>query len=597
MKFPQFIAVLLVTLYLFILSCTSDPSSGLEVVDGGSGTDIVCLVYNSDYYEVEGAKVVIRPSDFRPGLDDTTQISTFTGKTNSKGEFIIDSIYIDSLTDSNFTISIINGDNTGSIRAVNFKNVRDFDYIDDSVKILRYFVLEPNGKASGHVVNGPENKLTNRALVFIPGTNFADTADSNGEYLLDSIPTGLQKLTFIDLDSTEKTIDIENVEIKKESETDLDTVSLNGIALLQLTNNFPNRLDTLYTLNTPSQYYYISMETETTITTPPLFNNFQFVNWELVYGKTKVVLDTANSSIFAVDSNSIVRANYKDIQGPDSIENINIDVKGNQVTFTWSPTTDNDTVKEYCIIYRYQSDSSIIDTFIYTDTVAYFEGLSFENTSYTCTLKAMDPSGNFSPPNILTFKTEKNDSTPPVFNSDITIQKLNSTYASIFWNPAVDGLGIKKYEVLVNDKYTEFRTECFYHGEDLTPGDTINVKVRAYDYYDNISTWIEKDIIMPLTNDTIAPTIPIIDSSWAQGQSIYFSWAPSIDNISDTVTYEIKYLPLDNSGSTPVFITLLNTNEYTLSGLKSTTTYEISIRAFDKAWYYSDFSTVQVTTE
>ncbi len=595
MKFPHFLIVFLINLALLTLSCTSD-SSTEALADGGSGTDIVCLVYDADYYEVEGAKVVIRPSDYRPGLDDTTKISTFTGQTNSKGEFTIDSVYMDSLTDSNFTISIINEDNTGSIRTVNFYNARDFEYIDDSVQVLRYFVLEPNGKASGHVVNGPQNKLTNRALVFIPGTNFSDTADTNGKYLLDSIPTGLQKLIFIDLDSTEKSVDVENVEIKTESETNLDTISLNGIVLLQLTNNFPKRLDTLYTLNTPSQYYYLNMGSDTTISTPLLFNNFQFSNWELIYGSTKIALDTLNTTTFTVDSNTIIRANYKDIQGPDSIENINIDVKGNQVTFTWSPTTDNDTVKEYCIIYRYQSDSSIIDTFTYTDTIAHFEGLSYENAAYTCTLKALDPSGNVSAPNILFFKTEKNDSTPPVFNSDITIQKLNSTYASIFWNPAVDGLGIKKYEVLVDDKYQEFRTECFYHGEDLTPGDTINVKIRAYDYYDNISAWIEKDVIMPLVNDTIAPTVPIIDSSSVSGQAIYFSWTPSTDNISDTVTYEIKYLP-NGLSSTPVFVTLSGAEEYTISGLKGATTYNISIRAFDKAWYYSDFSTVQIATE
>lgn len=592
MKFPHFIMALLIILSLFLISCTSDSTSG-----GGSGTDIVCQVFDSDYYEVKGAKVIIKPKDYIPGLDNSNITSPFSGTTDNEGTFIIDKLTLENLSDSNYTITVIHSNNTGSIRTVNFYNDRDFDYIDDTKKILRYFVLEPNGNASGHVVNGPENQVTNRALVCIPGTEFVDTTDSNGKYFLDSIPKGFNSLSYFDLDTTSKFVELENIEIQSGDLTILDTISLNEVVLLQLQNNFPKRLDTLYTLNNPKQNSYLSMGGNVSIATPRLFNNFQFTNWELIYGKTTILADSLDSTTLTVTTNSIVRANYKDIEGPDSIGNVNIDVKGNQVTFTWSPTSDNDTVKEYMIIYRYQSDSSIIDTFTYTDTTAYFEGLSYENTTYSCTLKACDPSGNFSASKILTFKTDKNDNTPPLFNSEIVIQKLNATYASIFWSPAVDGLGIRKYEILIDDIYQTFRTECFYSGEELTPGDTINVKVRAYDYYDNISSWIEKDVIMPLINDTIAPTVPIIDSSSVNGQEAYFSWKPSTDNVSDTVTYEIKYSDQSSISESPVFINIKNATEFKLTGLKTNTNYELSIRAFDLAWYYSDASTILITTE
>lgn len=593
MKLPHcMIAFLLILLSLSIF-CTTDPvGSG-----GGSGTDIVCQVYDSSYCGIDSAVVTILPSSFIPGVTDTNTISSFHVITDADGKFRIDSILIDNLSDSLFTITISHKKNIGSFRNINFKNERAFECFTDDSMVIHHFVLEPNGKASGHIVKGPENKLTNRALVFVPGTDFSDTTDENGKYVLDSLPTKVKTLSFLDLDTTNNQIDMKDVDIQSGSETSLDTVSLNGIVLLLLQNNFPKRLDTLYTLDTPKQINYLNMGSTIQIKTPTSFNGFEFVNWELTYGSTTILADSLDSTSFIVDSNSIVKANYRDIAGPDSIENLNIDVKGNQVTFTWSPTTDNDTVKEYCIIYRYQSDSSIVDTFTYKDTIAFFEGLAYQNAAYTCTLKAIDPSGNSSAPKIISFNTEKNDSTPPIFNSEIMIQKLNATYATIYWNPAVDGLGIKKYEILINDIAQTFRTETFYGAEGLVPGVTYNTKIRAYDYYDNISNWIEKDITMPLINDSISPTVPIIDSNSVNGQEIYFSWQSSTDNVSDTLTYEIKYAPLNNSSITPVFINLSNVNEYKITGLESATTYEISIRAYDLAWYFSDASTIQITTE
>lgn len=590
MRLPQFVTILLSLIILIPISCTNNS------VDGGSGTDIVCQVFDSKYNGIGNAKVIIRPSNYKPGIDNIDTIFTFEGTTDKNGKLTIEKLDLENLLDD-YTISIISLDSAGCIRTINFSDNRHFSTISNTSKTFRDFVLTSNGKISGHIVNGEENKVTNRALAFIPGTEFSDTTDTTGYYALNNIPTQFEKLSFLDLDTIGNEISIEEIKIISNKENYLDTVSLKGVVILQLQNNFSHRLDTLYKTGDVKQTSYLSIGGNKTIKTLPLYNNFQFVNWEVIYGSAIILTDSLDSTNVIVDSNSIIQANYKDIEGPDSIENINIDVKGNQVTFTWSPTIDNDTVKEYCIIYRYQSDSSIIDTFLYYDTIAFFEGLSYENATYVCTLKALDPSGNSSKSTILSFKTEKNDSTPPVFNSSIMIQKLNATYATVFWNPAVDGLGIRKYEILINDEYQTYRTECFYSGEGLTPGDTFNVKVRAYDYYDNISNWIETDVIMPLDNDTIAPTVPLIDSSSVNGQEIYFSWTASTDNLSNTVTYEIKYQPKDNSSVTPVYINLSNATEYKITGLQSSTTYNVEVRAYDLAWYFSDASTIEVTTE
>lgn len=599
MKSPCFTIHFLLVILITLLACSDDP------VAGGSGTDIVCKVYDSNFDVIKNAEITFKPTAYIHGLSKDSNWVFFSGTTDSNGIFKIECFDTINRSHDKYTVTIKADSNTGTIRSIDFTDERIFEseIKNNGLTILELhdFFVYPNGKAYGHIANGPKNELTGRAIVYVPGTEYHDTTNDNGEYKLDSLPIGDgYSLGFYDIDSTEKIVEIEDVQINSGDSVYLDTISLNGLALLHLQNNFPNRLDTLYSLNTPVEKNYITFGDTDTITTPTLFNNFQFVKWEKVSGSVSILSDSSSSTAIRVDSNSIIKAIYKDIQAPDSIKNINVQVLGNQATITWSPTSDNDTILQYMIIYRYQSDSSIIDTFNYTDTIAFFEGLYYQNTTYSCTLKAIDPSGNATAPQLVTFKTLKDDSTPPVFNSEIKIHKLNSTYASVFWNPAVDELGIKKYEVMINNdpNYAEFKTECFHNGDNLTPGDTFNIKVRAYDYYENVSEWIETDVILPLINDTLAPSIPAIDSSSTSGQDIYFSWTPSIDNVTDTVTYEIKYeIASDTTGQSEVFINVKNAEEYTISGLISNTDYKISIRAFDLAWYYSDVSSVILKTE
>jgi len=99
-------------------------------------------------------------------------------------------------------------------------------------------------------------------------------------------------------------------------------------------------------------------------------------------------------------SNALVVSTLSsDTQKPTTVVNLKCTGKNsNSINLSWNASTDNDRVAQYIIYWGSSMDSTL--------NLSYsIQGLS-ANTSYTCTVRAKDPSGNLSDPSYLVISTD-----------------------------------------------------------------------------------------------------------------------------------------------------------------------------------------------
>lgn len=243
---------------------------------------------------------------------------------------------------------------------------------------------------------------------------------------------------------------------------------------------------------------------------------------------------------------------------------------GASVTLNWNESYDNIKVSGYSI-YR---DGKIIATVdassqTYTDIV--------EPGAYRYFVTAFDPSGNESgSSNEVIFDCEKPSRPGNVVRTNATVSTI-----TISWEPSYDLTGVKGYKVYRDGEMIGVAEEEYFTDSGLEPDTVYTYAVKAFDGYENESE-ISGKLTAATKADTEPPTVPENLRILLQtGTSIIFNWSESEDNFK-VAGYEI-YRNGEHVGNS-------NVPSYTDAGVSAGTTYTYTVRAFDGAGNYSNFS-------
>ena len=243
---------------------------------------------------------------------------------------------------------------------------------------------------------------------------------------------------------------------------------------------------------------------------------------------------------------------------------------GVSVTLNWNESYDNIKVSGYSI-YR---DGKIIATVdassqTYTDIV--------EPGAYRYFVMAFDPSGNESgSSNEVIFDCEKPSRPGNVVRTNATVSTI-----TISWEPSYDLTGVKGYKVYRDGEMIGVAEEEYFTDSGLEPDTVYTYAVKAFDGYENESE-ISGKLTAATKADTEPPTVPENLRILLQtGTSIIFNWSESEDNFK-VAGYEI-YRNGEHVGNS-------NVPSYTDAGVSAGTTYTYTVRAFDGAGNYSNFS-------
>lgn len=243
---------------------------------------------------------------------------------------------------------------------------------------------------------------------------------------------------------------------------------------------------------------------------------------------------------------------------------------GASVTLNWNESYDNIKVSGYSI-YR---DGKIIATVdassqTYTDIV--------EPGAYRYFVTAFDPSGNESgSSNEVIFDCEKPSRPENIVRTNATVSTI-----TISWEPSYDLTGVKGYKVYRDGEMIGVAEEEYFTDSGLEPDTVYTYAVKAFDGYENESE-ISGKLTAATKADTEPPTVPENLRILLQtGTSIIFNWSESEDNFK-VAGYEI-YRNGEHVGNS-------NVPSYTDAGVSAGTTYTYTVRAFDGAGNYSNFS-------
>ncbi len=147
---------------------------------------------------------------------------------------------------------------------------------------------------------------------------------------------------------------------------------------------------------------------------------------------------------YSEQSNSISVSTIPDKTAPSSPDRLKASsVTVTEVNLTWSPASDNVTVKGYDII----RDGIKIGT---TSKTSYCSKSLFPGKSYTYTVRASDISGNISANSKpLTVATMK-DSLPPAAPSGLKVTAVKGSSVSLAWTESTDNSKIAGYQIYCN---------------------------------------------------------------------------------------------------------------------------------------------------
>ena len=262
---------------------------------------------------------------------------------------------------------------------------------------------------------------------------------------------------------------------------------------------------------------------------------------------------------------------------PSNITRTNL--KSTSFTVYWTPSLDNFGVTGY-EVYR---DGVMIGT----TTQAYYDftGLS-DVTTYITKFRAYDAAGNkslFTPDFAVT-----TDDQPPTIPTNLVISNITASGFKISWNPSVDNYLVAGYEIYLNGTILKGTSPTTtFDVTALNQLMTYEVTVVAYDTMGNRSSTSEIKYVT--TGDGSAPTAPTnLNATARSSNSFQLNWTASTDNIAVT-GYEIF-----RNGT---LIGTTTTTSFVVSGLSPSTTYAMTVKAFDEAGNRSAFSsTLNVST-
>jgi arylsulfatase A-like enzyme/chitodextrinase len=174
------------------------------------------------------------------------------------------------------------------------------------------------------------------------------------------------------------------------------------------------------------------------------------------------------------------------------------------------------------------------------------------------------------------------DEIPPTPPGSASIIQSRSTSLEISWDASTDNVAVAGYDVFLNEFFRKFAAENQTLITDLQCETDYTIKIRARDDCPNFSDFSNEVVLSTDECDTSPPTIPAELQLISVDETTFtVAWETSSDNI-EVMGYEVFV------DGVPKTITPDTT--YTISGLECSTTYEVTVRAFDHSSNYSGFA-------
>ena len=184
--------------------------------------------------------------------------------------------------------------------------------------------------------------------------------------------------------------------------------------------------------------------------------------------------------------------------------------------------------------------------------------------------------------------TNPNDTTAP--NAPTGVAKTSSTQTSLSlsWAASTDNVGTTGYTVYVNGTASSAASATSRTVSGLSCGSTYTIGVDAYDAAGNHSAQTSTTMSTSACPDTTAPSTPTnLTKTGSTQTSLALSWSASTDNVG--VTGYTLYVNGAQVGTT-------TGTSMSATGLACSTTYTVSVDAFDAAGNHSAKASISTST-
>ncbi len=291
---------------------------------------------------------------------------------------------------------------------------------------------------------------------------------------------------------------------------------------------------------------------------------------------------SGNASTFSVDLSvrTLPASTPADTSAPSTPAGLAAgQVTDSSLTFSWSPSTDNQGVVRYEV---YRGSTLVAST---AQTSFVLTGLT-ASTPYSLTIKAFDATGNASGTSatlVLTTAaapaTPTPDTTAPTVPTALAVTQTTTNSLNLNWTAGTDNIGVVGYNILRNGTIVGSSNTPGYLLTGLAASTTYSLAVNAFDAVGNTSATstalsATTASAAPAT-DTTAPTSPTgLSLNIATSNSLTIGWAASTDAVGVT-GYNIY-----KAGA---LVGTVTARSYTVTGLAASTSYALTVRAVDAA--------------
>lgn len=240
----------------------------------------------------------------------------------------------------------------------------------------------------------------------------------------------------------------------------------------------------------------------------------------------------------------------------------------NRVVLSWTAASDNLGLAGYRIRRNgVQVGETSATTFTDTTVVG--------STTYGYSIVAVDLAGNLSATTSVVNATTTADTIAPSVPGQVYATSVGYTSLSLAWAASTDLVGVSAYELLRDGIVVGSTVGATYTLSSLPAGTSSVYTVRARDVAGNVSATSAPATIATLA-DTKAPTVPMGPYLSNRGDlTVTVTWAAATDAESGLAGYEIL------NGTTVVATTPSTSG--TINGLSASTSYTVTVRAYDKA--------------
>lgn len=261
-----------------------------------------------------------------------------------------------------------------------------------------------------------------------------------------------------------------------------------------------------------------------------------------------------------------------------------------EVIFSWVPSHDNVGVSLYRI---YRDGSQIGKTSASSVTgTSYLDRNLVAGSSHQYQTSACDVAGNCSSLSLILYAlaggSNGTDSLSPSIPAALVTNGSTVESISLTWQASTDNVAVLAYEIWRNGTRINTSAGTSYVDTGLAAATEYSYTVRAFDAAGNSSApgdEVRASTLSPVSAvDNTAPTSPgglVISQSTVSSLSL--SWTASSDNVAVT-GYEL-YL-------NGVVVGISASTAYTFVGLNTSTSYNLSLKAFDASGNKSSISAV-----